>query len=397
MKVLKYVAITAIAGFMASCTNEAMVEDVQTSGLNVTTRSIIDPVGIQEVAELMSIVDIDDAIMQEVKAGIERSVKYGMGKTYRFNDIFKPEESKLVRTLEIIHSLSDELRKAYADIKSTGRMTLSDSDFFTTLANGNLMVRWPYFQNWNGVDKPTIGFASEDELSLYVPGQKQDGSFSMDTIIYSEDYVKNNPVWVIAESDLSYDEIPDFENDEFFNKDSTFFYSKYAIEKLNSKLARTGMKGLYIVNMKFLERYEAGSKDGEFEFYWQSVPNGIGESKKIMRYVVSEELDGEELQVNLCIKSNWDINELDNGLVILEKDGGVNKTGIQTLRYDAYSFTPKRIDVSYPYEKRDEQVLNHIWGRSVLCSEEENTAVDGSLKKYYGKDDHFWITFKYFE
>ena len=395
MKVLKYIAITAIAGFMASCTNEMMVEDVQTPGLNVTTRGIAGSVGVQEVAELMSVVDIDDAIMQEVKAGVERSMKYGMGKTYRFNDIFNPKESKLVRTLEITHSLSDELRKAYTNIKSTGRTTLSDLDFFTALANGILMVRWPYFQNWNGVDEPTIGFASEDELTLYVPEQKQDGSFSIDTIVYSEDYVKNNPIWVIAESDLSYDEIPDFENDEFFNKDSTFFFSKYAVEKMNTGSTKAGRKGLYIANMQFLEHYE-GFGEGEFDFYWQSVPNGVGLSRKIMRYVIDDDNVDEELVPDFYVTA-WDINELDNGLVVLEKDGGKDKTGIQTLRYGANYIPPKRIDVSYPYEKRDEQILNHIWGRSILCSEEENTAADGSLKKYYGKDNHFWITFKYYE
>ena len=230
MKALKYVAITAIAGFMASCTNEAMVEDVQTSGLNVTTRSIIDPVGIQEVAELMSVVDIDDAIMQEVKTGVERSVKYGMGETFRFNDILKPEESKLIRTMKVTHSLSNELRKAYSSIKSAEKIKLADVEFFTELANGNLMIRWPYFQNWNGMDKPIIGFASEDGYTLYKPVQQKDGTFFVEEKKVTDEYIKENPIWVIAESDLSYDEIPDFENGEFYNKDSVFFYSKYAVK-----------------------------------------------------------------------------------------------------------------------------------------------------------------------
>ena len=379
---------------MASCTNEAMVEDVQTSGLNVTTRSIIDPVGIQEVAELMSVVDIDDAIMQEVKTGVERSVKYGMGETFRFNDILKPEESKLIRTMKVTHSLSNELRKAYSSIKSAEKIKLADVEFFTELANGNLIIRWPYFQNWNGMDKPIIGFASEDGYTLYKPVQQKDGTFFIEEKKVTDEYIKENPIWVIAESDLSYDEIPDFENGEFYNKDSVFFYSKYAVEEMN-KSTRTAKLGLYIANMMFKEHYEGLQGGGDFEFYWQSVPNGVATSKKILRYSSNGRLD-EEIQIDFQIKSDWDINELSNGLVILEKDGGLNKTGKQVLKYDAYRIPPLEIEVSYPYERKDEFILNYVFPRESLCDKQNNTAVDGSLKKYYGKNNNFWITFNYF-
>ena len=388
MKVLKYVAITAIAGFMASCTNEAMVEEVQTSSLNLTTRGITDPVGVQDVAELMSVVDINDAIMQEVKAGVDRSLKYGMGETFRFNDILKPEESKLIRTIEITRSLSNELRKAYLSIKSTKKVKLADVEFFTELANGNLMIRWPYSQNWNGIDKPTIGFASEDGYTLYKPVQQSDGTFFIEEKEVTDEYIKENPIWVIAESDLSYDEIPNFENGEFYNKDSVFFYSKYAVKKLKEKSPKLAQKGLYIVNILFKEHYEGGlAGAGEFDFYWQSVPGGIGNSKKIMHTSSSGIIDDIQ-QIDLQVKSEWLRNERSNGLVVLEKDGGKNKTGIQVLQYSKADFGGEQnIEVSFPYEKKDEFILNHIWGWGSFL-DENNIALDGTPKKYYGKDNH---------
>ena len=112
MKRLKYLAFAIIAGLAVSCSNETLTDDIQISSEDIQTKTIADnPVNIQTVAELMSCIELNEAIVNEVKAGIDRSFKYGLGYNFRFNDILKPEESKLIRTLKINQSLANELRK----------------------------------------------------------------------------------------------------------------------------------------------------------------------------------------------------------------------------------------------------------------------------------------------
>lgn len=399
MKRLKYLAFAIIAGLAVSCSNETLTDDIQISSEDIQTKTIADnPVNIQTVAELMSCIELNEAIVNEVKAGIDRSFKYGLGYNFRFNDILKPEESKLIRTLKINQSLANELRNVYAKLQSVQKKSLSGDDFFTFLANSNLIIRWPYADNWNGVDEPIIGIASEDGNSLYKPKQNIDGTFTFDTLYVNKKFIQDNPIWVITESSYSNDELPDFENGEFVNKNGTYFYSQYAAEKMNKEAVPASYKGLYITEMEFYKHYEGLNGAGEFEFYWLSVPNGVGKCANIMNFNSDGQLK-KVLQVNKLIRSDWPKVEVDNGLVILEKDGGKDKKDSRILRYDEITnntYFRKNVTVEYSYEKRDERIMNTVWERSMICSD-LNYAPNGDLRKNYGLDNDFWITFKYFE
>lgn len=399
MKLFRILTIAALAGAMVSCSNEMLTDDVLVINEKVNTKSVQEPLSVPEISKLMSIISIDDAIMKEVKISIERSLKYGMGETYRFHDILNPEESKILRTLKSSHNLSDALKKAYSNLETRKSMSLSDTDFFNALKNSRFMIRWPYFEKWNGTDKPIIGFSSEDGMSLYSPKLNSNGTFTIDTISVSNDYLKENPIWIITESSLSNEELPDFENGEFVNKNGTFFYSDYAVEKRKSKRATLERKGLYIENICFKETYESGIKgNGEIEFLWQSLPNSIGRSQNIMHYTITSGKLNDEQQVDWSVSNAWtDNQELDNGLVVLEKDGGKDKTGVQHLRYgNSLNGNVRTIEVSFPYEKRDEIVMNYGWAKDLLCTD-SNIAGDGKPKKYYGLHDNFWITFRFYE
>ena len=400
MKKLKYLVLAVIAGGIVSCSNETLTENIEISEKGIQTRTIAeDPVNIQTVAKLMSCVELDETIVDEVKAGIDRSFKYGLGYNFRFNDILRPKESKLIRTLKINQNLAYELRNVYAKLQGVQKENLSSNDFFTFLANSNIIIRWPYAESWNGVDVPIIGVASEDGNSLYKPKQNIDGTFTFDTLYVDEEFVQENPIWVITESCYSNDELPDFENGEFVNKNGTYFYSRYAAEKMNKGAVPASYKGLYIAEMEFHRHYEGGlNGTGEFEFYWLSVPNGVGKCTNIMNFSSDGQID-KVLQVNKLIRSDWPKVEVDNGLVILEKDGGKDKKDSRILRYDEITnntYYRKNVTVEYSYEKKDERIMNSVWERSMICSD-LNYAPNGDLRKNYGSDNDFWITFRYFE
>ncbi len=397
MKLFKILTIAALTGVMASCSNEMLTDDVQVINEKVNTRSVQEPLSVPEISKLMSNISIDDAIMKEVKISIERSLKYGMGETYRFYDILNPEESKILRTLKLSHNLSNALKEAYSDLETRQSVSLSDTDYFNALSNSKFMIRWPYFEEWNGIDKPIIGFSSEDGMTLYSPKLNSNGIFIIDTIPVSNDFLKENPIWVISESCLSNDDLPDFENGEFVNKNGTFFYSKYAIEKQKAARAISGKHGLYIEDACFKDEYEGGLKgNGEMEFHWQSLPNGIGKSQCVLYKNITKADIDEVLQLDIVVNESWSESpEIDNGLVVLEKDGGKDKTAYQQLRIST-SNGVKTIAVPFPYERQDDIIMDRTWDKTSLRPE-NNIAGDGNPKKYYGKDNYFWVTLRVYE
>ena len=84
-----FIAILLSLVFGTSCTNEEINEFQPNQKLQ--TKSI----EVSDVAQLISMVEIDDEVMNEVKTGVENSCKYGLDEEYRFTDMLNPDESKI--------------------------------------------------------------------------------------------------------------------------------------------------------------------------------------------------------------------------------------------------------------------------------------------------------------
>ena len=116
MKLFKVLTMVAFAGSIVSCSKEMSTEDIQQINGKVETKSISNPLNVLEISKLVSYIEKDDAILEEERTGVERSLKYGLGETYRFNDILEPQESKLVRTLDLSSSFADALKNTYSNL-----------------------------------------------------------------------------------------------------------------------------------------------------------------------------------------------------------------------------------------------------------------------------------------
>ena len=102
------------------------------------------------------------------------------------------------------------------------------------------------------------------------------------------------------------------------------------------------------------------------------------------------------LQLDIVVNESWSESpEIDNGLVVLEKDGGKDKTAYQQLRIST-SNGVKTIAVPFPYERQDDIIMDRTWDKTSLRPE-NNIAGDGNPKKYYGKDNYFWVTLRVYE
>lgn len=384
----KLILSAALACAFFSCSEDA---DVVTNELNesavLATKSTINIADIPSTAKLLSMIEINKTTIEEVKSRVSKSIKYGLGESARFTDIIHPENSKIYKipTKSALYESLYDVCLNLKEFKDESKV----KEYLSLLSNTDLEILWPYAEDWKGEKNPFIAFVSDDQNYIYRPKKDNKGTFYFDTIAVTADYIKNNPVWIISESSMPYDKLPDFEKGEFTNKDGMFFYSDYAIEK-TQKRTRAYEPGVYLATMRTTEAFESGlgGSNGEFYFYWLNVDNGRGGYTSMYRRINSSEVN-DELQLNYKIRSPWGSAEVTNGLIIYESDGGKDKTGSRTLIYNNGTGN-KNIPVSFPYQKNDDFILDKILYQTSICGD-DNFSADGSLKKYYGKSN-FWIT-----
>lgn len=397
MKTFNFLGILIVFFVLGiSCTQEEAVDASQSNMLK-QTKSLNASVEVQDVAQLMSSIDIDDKIVDEVKAGVNQSLKYGLDEVYRFTDILNIEESKVYRHSGI-SSLSQKMEIEYDDYAKQKEISnITSSDFFNLLKNSDIQIYWPYSEIWNGTDKPIIVYGSENNKYAYHPIKKSDNTIVVDTILITKSFLKENVVWVISNNDTPYEELPDFYNGEFVNKDGVFFYSEYAMNVLNkNRDLTTPENGVYLDKIQALQSFEGGLAGGpELQFYWchadympgMAAPIG---SYNAFRYNMSSNEVEKEVQLNYRIRPYWPREELTNALVVLEKDGGKDKTGTRELTYRVNG-KDVNVIVSYPYEKHDEFVFKKTFEQSKIYGD-DNNAASGELKRYYNDNRDFWIT-----
>lgn len=398
MKVFNFLGMFILLSVLGmSCTNDEGT-DVYQANSAIQTKSFDENVRVQEVAELISSIDIDEQTMNEVKTGVDYSLKYGLDEVCRFTDILNPQESKLFRHSNVSY-LSQKMNVEYGDCMELNRVSDMDKmNFFNMLKNSDIQIYWPYSKLWNGTDKPIVVYGSEDNQYAYHPIKKANNIIVVDTIQVTTEFLKENVVWVISNNDTPYDELPDFCKEEFVNKDGVFFYSQYAVNVLNkSRNLITPESGVYLDKIEALQKFEGGLAGGpEFQFYWchadyfpgiMNTPKG---SYNAFRYNMSLNEVKQEIQLNYRIRPSWPSDERTNALVVLEKDGGKDRTGTRNITYRVNG-NDVNVIVSFPYEKNDETVFDQIFEQRKIYGD-DNLAASGDLKRYYNGDRDFWIT-----
>ena len=123
-----FIAILLSLVFGTSCTNEEINEFQPNQKLQ--TKAIEKSIEVSDVAQLISMVEIDDEVMNEVKTGVENSCKYGLDEEYRFTDMLNPDESKISRSINI-PILIQRMKAKYEELD----LETLNSDFFDLLEN----------------------------------------------------------------------------------------------------------------------------------------------------------------------------------------------------------------------------------------------------------------------
>lgn len=401
MNVLKLCVAIVSLFTIVSCSNEDFDNLSVADGIP-KTKSIGNTVDLSSVAQLLTLAEIDKTVMDEVKLGVERSRKYGLDEEYRFTDMLKPSLSKMQRSSEsslLLQKMNAVLNKKQVKMKSE----ISSSDFFNYLSDNDIQIYWPFADNWNGHTLPIILSATDNNDWACKSVLTKEGVMETDTVKLTREFLKNNTVWLISINDTPYDELPDFDNGEYVNKDGVFFYSEIAKEWLNREnntlrsSTRSGYSpgnAVYIGSINSLNYHDGGLAGGpEFDFIWCHIgmpfPPDQNPMPLVNRYRINVSTSevGSAKQIDLCIQPNWTTSQITNALIVIEKDGGKDKKGHVSLSYNHWGKILS-VDVSYKYERRDDFVFEQTFNRSDIFGDNNKTA-EGTWKQYNG--DQFWV------
>lgn len=392
MNVFKLCVATVFCFMVASCSNEDL-DNVSVPDQLPKTKSVENVIELSTVAQLIASMEMDQAVMDEIKGGVDRSLSYGLDEEFRFIDMLQPTSSKLFRNTNSL-SFVERLKNLLNSSSLAKGAEVNSLEILDYLSQNDIQIYWPYSKKWDGKTRPVITYLQEGDKN-YKLGYVQNGDSQIDTISLNKDFVKNNPVWIINKNNTPYDELPDFENGEFVNKDGVFFYSKKANEWLNKRQSRIGFGSpVYIGEITVYDKDGIGGGP-ELYFMWGHAGGGMGLPIQGMlntyRMNFTESEIGVTKQIDLNIQPNWTSFEKTNALIILEKDGGKDKTATRNLIYTNPSgMMDVTVPVNFKYEKRDEWLYDGIFERKNIFSS-ANKSVDGSYKQYHGNGAYFTL------
>ncbi len=204
-----------------SCDSEA-TETIPSSVASSDAASLVTPATLERknLALLLTSLPMTGESYQEVFDAVSVANDNGLEEAYYFSEILTdtPEENKIatLRSASLkgkgLGQLIKETLSKEAELRSggIGAGAVLDAD---KIANSNLQIYWPYAEDWDGSTPPVITFAPEDEDQDWNYAYKRNGE-RIDTIIVDEEYMMNNPVWIVNTSDRKYEDLPAFSKGE---------------------------------------------------------------------------------------------------------------------------------------------------------------------------------------
>lgn len=212
MKHLFYIALLGGAVLFSSCESEEIFSFQQENySVKFSEKVKLEESNLSAVASMLSKISVNNETCNEVHKAVTQALDYGLEESYYFQEILN-NKTKINKTRSNSQLLGDLISSYYKN--STKRLLNSDSTDLETLANSNIQIYWPYSENWDGKTLPVITFAPEDEDQEWNYAFKINGE-KIDTIIVDENYMENNPVWIVNNSEIAYEDLPYFSQNQY--------------------------------------------------------------------------------------------------------------------------------------------------------------------------------------
>ena len=303
-------------------------------------------VSLNEVAEILSAVPLQQSHLDEVYKATSSSISNGYDEEYMMCDLFdlpgKGVGEVLTRSAvtsdNALRDLIEDYVRSQAQTKSGGGAAYDADKYLEALTSSDIQIYWPYSENWDGKTMPIITFDPEDGSDVnmgYRLCVEDDGSRHVEEVIVDEEMATREPVWVVnRNSDAGYTtlEILRREDPDWGNGGGDI------VIKPKTK-AETGEKRKCLRLKKFtmLRNYDCWLAGGsEFFVKIGAVDDFTASTEAELRLynpkitdfmvVVPRSKEGVPLSINAILISDWNPQMTHCALLINEDDGGTRES-----------------------------------------------------------------------
>lgn len=297
----------------------------------------------------------DSDLCKEVHSSIQREVFEGNDENVML---------KKMVTSNSIKTNSPSVLKDRLTFFAKSSRGLEESKYANLLKdieNSNIEIYWPYSENWDGKELPTIVIAPDDEDVEVCDGwviSESNGRMQLSSLKVDERYAMCHPVWVIKEN-LRPQEVNTFGS----------------LININNLATRsTGSNPVYpwkLTRMKVTHQYDtwiAGGSEIVINVVYPPLTGTVAATNRLRIVFTRKEINDETWKTltNQFLNTNWTPDQINNFLHISEADDGGS---ISELTFKVqYTKDNKTVDATAKINigSRDEQIGQLVINRDFI-------------------------------
>ncbi len=335
-------------------------------------------VGLEEVAEIISLIPLQTSQLDEVHTAVTSSSGNGYDEEYTMKHLFEsPGAGVGDEQTRSVEAYDRPLRELIEDQVRRMHMTRSEGDgldpdlFLDELMKSDIQIYWPFSENWDGESLPVITFDPEDGSEKnfgYRMVMEDDGSRRVEEVVVDEAMAEVEPVWVInRNSDAGYAtlEMLRREHPDWGEGGGTIIVRPSGQDQRETR-AESSVKALILKDFTMNRSYDSWFA-GASEFFVKtgSVEDFTASTEAELRLysptvtdfliVVKRSQIGEPLPFNAMLVSDWTDQVTHCAFMITEDDGGTitewNCTALVRIASKSYG-----VEIKIPFNSRDDVV-----------------------------------------
>lgn len=354
----------------------------------------------KNIAQLMTSIPLTEEIVSEVFFATQNGLENGIEESYYFADVLSATSAKSANKVSVRKNsptLGQEIRLALSKTRTTNQV---DTDL---LQFGNYQIYWPYSENWDGKTLPVITFVPENENQSWNYGYKQTEN-GVETVVVDEEYMESNPVWIINKADFSYEDLPNFNNNEHV-KNGVYYCPRKVIAPPNThKQGPAKVEGIpvytvYLGKLMSSKQYDSIWAGGsEFAIQMGAIEK-VQITSKEQLYSTSPEITYFKVtrsrkdirkkrwaELGVILSSDWYPNENNAGFCIYEEDQGETETFDMSLSVNING-KDESFTIKMPFGSGDDMIYKTVYSKNFIFS---TNNMNGDTPVVHSSGEVYW-------
>lgn len=367
------------------------------------------PVSLEDVALLLSEINIGEEQLREVSDAVSSSSENGYDEEYTMRDLFscpgagvgdssipgklKSGESGYrspMRDMIREHLLSGASVLSKSMPKKREAFTSSVDAFLKALESSDIQIYWPFSEDWDGESLPVITFDPCDGSETNIGYRAVDdgsGVRTVEEVIVDERFASEYPVWVVNRNDdagFTSLEMLRRQDPEWGTGGGSVIVKLQTLPSARAASSDTPVRTLILKDFTMLRNYDpwfAGASEffvkiGSVEDFTASTEAELklyNPAVTDFMIVVKRKYVGKPRPFNAVLVSEWTDQLEKCALMITEDDGGTRTSwkcsAVVKVASKSYGF-----EINLPFNTRDDIVWRGQLSRRYL---EANDCVTG--------------------